>query len=577
MTAPRRQSRRLHARGHGARRRRDRSRSASLAPPEHCPSRGERATRPPTTPCSGSSATSTPTARWLYEYDAGPTRWPPTTTTSSATPAAMMGLYQAATAGIPAPWRAPTVARRGPRTTSSSTTGGPRCRPTAGRRSGGRRSRRRARRAPAADRRHARRRAAARPRALPRQPDRPTARSSPSTTRRTCARRSRAARSTTPARRTGRWPGCTGCSPTRGSARSPIASATTWRRERDEVEGHWPPIPDHWVAYGLAETVTVPRARSDRPLTAAELAYARRQAGLFGSQVRWVSQQAGPWGSLVRGTTVPRGGGYGVVGEALTGLWRVAEADDRLDDARQPIGRAGRVHRRAGHRSPGLGRPRGRRAGTRSPHGAWFIDGVTRMDDQQHATRRCCARRPSSRRAEQPRPRRAVDVAVGRRPVATLNPLFVALGVPRRDRRSERATTGGRRRGDRRRRSSCSPPRCRGRCSTRSTSAGRRRGWRSASSAPWPGSSAWPAGHRREPATGGLGGALVPVAVPLVATPALIAPRARRRRRPRRRVRRRLPRPRRRPAGRGVAGPPSTARGPRRCAGLSGSSPSPRS
>ena len=24
---------------------------------------------------------------------------------------------------------------------------------------------------------------------------------------------------------------------------------------RDDVEDHWPPIPDHWAAYGLAETV----------------------------------------------------------------------------------------------------------------------------------------------------------------------------------------------------------------------------------------------------------------------------------------------------------------------------------
>src|ERR671924_745229 len=27
---------------------------------------------------------------------------------------------------------------------------------------------------------------------------------------------------------------------------------------RDEVEDHWPPIPDHWAAYGVSETVTFP-------------------------------------------------------------------------------------------------------------------------------------------------------------------------------------------------------------------------------------------------------------------------------------------------------------------------------
>jgi hypothetical protein len=102
--------------------------------------------------------------------------------------------------------------------------------------------------------------------------------------------------------------------------------------DRDRVEDIWPPVPDHWAAYGLAET-----ADADRPLTDDELAYARRQAGLFGAQIRWVSQRFGPWGTLVRGPSVPRGGGYGVMGEAFTGLWRVAEADDRLADLRGPI------------------------------------------------------------------------------------------------------------------------------------------------------------------------------------------------------------------------------------------------
>jgi hypothetical protein len=37
---------------------------------------------------------------------------------------------------------------------------------------------------------------------------------------------------------------------------------------RDDRESHWPPIADHWAAYGLSETVTFPeRAGRDRPLT----------------------------------------------------------------------------------------------------------------------------------------------------------------------------------------------------------------------------------------------------------------------------------------------------------------------
>ncbi|MET0144315.1 MAG: hypothetical protein ABW328_05965 [Ilumatobacteraceae bacterium] len=203
---------------------------------------------------------------------------------------------------------------------------------------------------------------------------------------------------------------------------------------RDDVEGHWPPIPDHWVAYGLAETVTFPERDPARPLTDAELAYARRQAGLFGSQVRWVSQQAGPWGPLVRGTKVPRGGGYGVVGEALTGLWRVAEADERLADARAPL--AARATCIAGLATA----VQHHEAGEPRTDGAWFIDGVTRMDDQQHAVSallrtQAVVETPDGHGHDAPS-----AWLWGLALVATFNPLFVALAVPSRPRRSESAT-----------------------------------------------------------------------------------------------------------------------------------------
>ena len=35
--------------------------------------------------------------------------------------------------------------------------------------------------------------------------------------------------------------------------------------ERDEVEDYWPPLPDHWAAYGLAETVAFDDRPSERP------------------------------------------------------------------------------------------------------------------------------------------------------------------------------------------------------------------------------------------------------------------------------------------------------------------------
>src|SRR5215211_5237152 len=144
---------------------------------------------------------------------------------------------------------------------------------------------------------------------------------------------------------------------------------------RDEAEDHWPPIPDHWAGYGLAETVTFPE-RGRPPLTEPELAYARRQAELFGAQARWVQQRFGPWGGVVRG------GGYGVIDEAFTGLWATARAEPRLADMRDPI--AERATCIAGLAV----RAQSDDADARRParvEGAWFRDGETRMDDQQHA------------------------------------------------------------------------------------------------------------------------------------------------------------------------------------------------
>jgi small neutral amino acid transporter SnatA (MarC family) len=153
---------------------------------------------------------------------------------------------------------------------------------------------------------------------------------------------------------------------------------------RDDVEGHWPAIPDHWAAYGAAETVEFPE-RGRPPLTQDEVDYARRQAELFGFQARWLAHYHGPWGAVVRGGYEPRGGWYGVVGEALTGWWLTARGDPRLADLRDAIAdRATCVaglaidEQSAAEEAADAARPE-------RVAGAWFIDGETRMDDQQHA------------------------------------------------------------------------------------------------------------------------------------------------------------------------------------------------
>jgi small neutral amino acid transporter SnatA (MarC family) len=229
-----------------------------------------------------------------------------------------------------------------------------------------------------------------------------------------------------------------------GEAATRIGAYLATRRDMDE--DLWPPIPDHWAAYGLAETVAFDDRGAGRPLTDAELAYARRQAGLFGSQVRWVSQRFGPWGVVVRGPHVPRGGGYGVVGEGLTGLWRVAEADPRLADLRAPLAeRATCIAGLAVRGQSDADEARDAAAPGRV-RGAWFRDGETRMDDQQHALSALlrtlaiveaagggdtAAGRAGSVVPSQPAPSAWLwFVAL----VAVANACRVALGVPRRDR-----------------------------------------------------------------------------------------------------------------------------------------------
>jgi small neutral amino acid transporter SnatA (MarC family) len=202
---------------------------------------------------------------------------------------------------------------------------------------------------------------------------------------------------------------------------------------RDEVEDHWPPVPDHWAAYGLSETVEFPE-RGRPPLTEDEVEYARRQAELFGIQARWLAQWHGPWGRLVRGGYEARGGWYGVVGEALTRWWRTAGAEPRLADQRESIAEratctAGLALGEQSDASDASTAARPERV-----EGAWFRDDETRMDDQQHALAGLLRTIPiveASGRSRDP----GDDVPSGWLWAAALllalNPARAAFGVPR--------------------------------------------------------------------------------------------------------------------------------------------------
>lgn len=60
--------------------------------------------------------------------------------------------------------------------------------------------------------------------------------------------------------------------------------------ERDDAEGYWPDVPDHWAAYGFAVLASSAGPDSD-PLSDPEMEYLRRQAGFGGVQARYESQR----------------------------------------------------------------------------------------------------------------------------------------------------------------------------------------------------------------------------------------------------------------------------------------------
>jgi hypothetical protein len=159
-------------------------------------------------------------------------------------------------------------------------------------------------------------------------------------------------------------------------ARDALQFITTQRDDVEDVD--FPPLADQWAAYGLAEMV-------EWGLTDQQIDYARMLAGRFGVLVRTASQREGSWyGSIVRGEDA-RASGVGTWTEGLAGLWRVAAYDDRLADIKDKTEE--RLHcisgiladrqfdagEAADYQTPGL------------VEGAWFHEGETRMDDQQHA------------------------------------------------------------------------------------------------------------------------------------------------------------------------------------------------
>ncbi len=142
--------------------------------------------------------------------------------------------------------------------------------------------------------------------------------------------------------------------------------------QRDKDENVWPrPWADQWAAYSLNEM-------SEWGLSEIHVNYARELAAQFGIAVRWESQRNGGLDGLVH-SPEPIAAGQGTWVEAVGMLYQLAEDEPRLEDLKIPLKNrllcaAGRMRVK---QTPGTG--------VVEFDGAWFTNGVTRVDGQQHA------------------------------------------------------------------------------------------------------------------------------------------------------------------------------------------------
>ena len=153
--------------------------------------------------------------------------------------------------------------------------------------------------------------------------------------------------------------------------------ATYLATARDEAEGlDFPPWPDQWAAYLLAELAPT-------GLDEVQVDYARALGERFGMLIRSESQKDSRPHFVVDPRA--RAAGLGVWVEGLASIGRVAEVDDRLADLRPAL--ADRLRCGAGILADRQVTA-AQAAAVDDPErvrGAWFRDDVTRMDDQQHA------------------------------------------------------------------------------------------------------------------------------------------------------------------------------------------------
>lgn len=149
--------------------------------------------------------------------------------------------------------------------------------------------------------------------------------------------------------------------------------------DRDQAEDRFPPVSDHWAAYGLAETAV------RRSLTPVEREYAARLGTIFGPQVRYASQRTESWFTHRTRGRQTLGAGLGTLGEGSMSLWVVSQLDAGSAGLRDAAAaRTQCVAWMLVERQVDAGEAAEFDDPLRTS-GAWFQFGVTQMDDQQHA------------------------------------------------------------------------------------------------------------------------------------------------------------------------------------------------
>ncbi len=140
----------------------------------------------------------------------------------------------------------------------------------------------------------------------------------------------------------------------------------------DEEAVEFPPLNDHWAAYGLAEM-------ADWGLAEHHIDYARRLAARFGLFIRFEAQKTDEGINLaVRGDS-RRSAALGTWVEGIAALWRLSKSDERLSDISDEI------LQQASCGADLLAQRQVEKDAPQLESGAWFIHSETRMDDQQHS------------------------------------------------------------------------------------------------------------------------------------------------------------------------------------------------